>query len=95
MSAALADVTKQLVEATGLSRLVVAGGDTSGKVCRRLGIHGNWVLREIATGLPSGMALGRPLLLVLKSGSFGDADFMAKALDHLKSLGERSAVTVS
>lgn len=93
VSAALAEVTKNVVEGTGLSRLVVAGGDTSGTVCRRLGIHGNWVLNEIATGVPSGLALGKPLLLVLKSGSFGAPDFLATAVAHLKSLGHRRAVT--
>lgn len=92
VSAALAEVTQQLVDATGLTRLVVAGGDTSGTVCRRLGIHGNWVLCEIAPGVPSGLALGRRLLPVLKSGSFGEADFLATAVAHLKGLGERSTL---
>ncbi len=90
VSAALAEVTHNLVVATGLKRLVVAGGDTSGTICRRLGIRGNLVLAEIAPGVPSGLALGRDLLIVLKSGSFGGPDFLAIAASHLKSLSPSS-----
>ncbi|EGO64813.1 four-carbon acid sugar kinase family protein [Acetonema longum] len=86
VSAALAEIAGQLVTKTGLKRLVVAGGDTSGTVCRRLGIKGNYVLREIETGLPSGLAMGRELLIVLKSGSFGKEHFLLQAVEHLKEL---------
>ncbi len=91
VSAALADVALAVIEASGVQRLIVAGGDTSGTVCRRLGLRGNYVLREIAPGLPSGLALGRELLVALKSGSFGADDFLMTAVAHLKSLGEPSA----
>jgi len=91
VSAALADTAHALVEAAKVSRLVVAGGDTSGTVCRRLGIRGNWVLYEVAIGVPSGLAIGRPLLVVLKSGSFGGEDFLRAAVDHLKTLGRTPA----
>jgi len=86
VSAALADITLALVETARLKRLVVAGGDTSGTVCRRLGIRGNYVLHEIAPGVPSGLTLGRELLIVLKSGSFGAVDFLVRAGEHLKTL---------
>ena len=88
VSATLADVTERIVDETGLKRLVVAGGDTSGTVTRKLGIKGNYVLEEIETGLPSGLALGRHMLIVLKSGSFGKTEFLSHAIDHLKSLSE-------
>lgn len=86
VSAALAEIADRLVTGTGLKRLIVAGGDTSGTVCRRLGIKGNYVLKEIETGLPSGLAIGRELLIVLKSGSFGKEDFLLRAIKHLKDL---------
>lgn len=86
VSAALADITKILVDQTGLKRLVIAGGDTSGTVCRKLGIEGNYVLREIAPGLPSGLAIGPSMLIVLKSGSFGEEDFLLRAVEHLKEI---------
>lgn len=88
VSAALAEIANRLVTETGLKRLVVAGGDTSGTVCRRLGIKGNYVLKEIETGLPSGLAIGQELLIVLKSGSFGKEDFLLRAIKHLKNLSK-------
>jgi uncharacterized protein YgbK (DUF1537 family) len=86
ISAALAEITQLIIENTGLRRLVVAGGDTSGTVCRRLGIKGNYVLEEIETGLPSGLTLDRSMLIVLKSGSFGTPEFLEKAVNHLRHL---------
>jgi uncharacterized protein YgbK (DUF1537 family) len=86
VSAALAEIADCLVTATGLKRLVVAGGDTSGTVCRKLKIEGNYVLKEIETGIPSGLAIGKELLIVLKSGSFGKENFLVKAVEYLKEL---------
>jgi beta-glucosidase len=64
-------------------RLIVLGGETSGAVCEALGIDHSIVLHEIEPGLPLTMtADGR--LLVLKSGSFGSPDFVARALAHLE-----------
>lgn len=89
ISASLAEATENIVNETGLKRLVVAGGDTSGTVCRKLGIQGNYVLKEIETGLPSGLALGRHMLIVLKSGSFGRPEFLERAVAHLKELSAK------
>lgn len=85
VSRTLAEITDSVLQATGLKKLVILGGDTTGTVIRRLGIQGNIVLDEIEPGLPSGLALGvPPLLLVLKSGSFGKPEFLLKAMAHLK-----------
>jgi uncharacterized protein YgbK (DUF1537 family) len=92
VSAALAEVAHALVGELALKRLVVAGGDTAGTVCRRLGIVGNYVLREIATGVPSGLTIGREMLVVLKSGSFGGPEFLLTAAAHLRGLGVREGV---
>ncbi|MGO4889998.1 four-carbon acid sugar kinase family protein [Anaerobacillus sp. MEB173] len=86
VSAKLAEASYQIVNQTGLKRLVIAGGDTSGTICRKLGIEGNYVLKEIEPGLPSGLAIGNEMLIVLKSGSFGKTEFLAKSIDHLKDL---------
>jgi uncharacterized protein YgbK (DUF1537 family) len=86
ISAALADATQLIIQHTGLRRLVVAGGDTSGTVCRRLGIKGNYILEEIETGLPSGLTLDQSMLIVLKSGSFGKPEFLETAVKHLRQL---------
>ncbi|MFD2215542.1 four-carbon acid sugar kinase family protein [Metabacillus endolithicus] len=92
VSAALAEITEQIVKDLDLKRLVVAGGDTSGTVSRKLGIKGNYVLEEIATGVPSGLALGRDMFIVLKSGSFGKEDFLYEAINHLKNLNAKENV---
>ena len=86
VSALLADITSAVAAKTNLKKLVIAGGDTSGTLCRKLGIKGNIVLQEIEPGLPSGLALGREMLIVLKSGSFGTPQFLQKAIDHLKAI---------
>jgi uncharacterized protein YgbK (DUF1537 family) len=89
VSTALAEITRQVTERVDLKKLLVAGGDTSDKICGRLGIAGNLVLEEIEPGLPSGLSRGRrEMLLVLKSGSFGTPEFFLKAIDHLRHLAE-------
>jgi len=86
VSETLAEIVAQVIGRTGLNRLLVAGGETSNAVSQRLGIHGLRVWQEIQPGLPSCLSLGeQPLLLVLKSGSFGSPEFFEQALDHLKS----------
>jgi hypothetical protein len=43
--------------------------------------------RMDAHGVPAGLALEREMLVGLKSGSFGDADFLLTAAAHLCGLG--------
>ncbi|SFB36305.1 Uncharacterized conserved protein YgbK, DUF1537 family [Lentibacillus halodurans] len=88
VSSKLAEVSYKLVKETGLKRLIIAGGDTSGTILRKLGIEGNFVLKEIEPGLPSSLSIGKEMLIVLKSGSFGKVDFLAKAINHLKDLSK-------
>ncbi len=84
VSSVLSDLTRYIADETELSRLVVAGGDTSGAVCKALDIKGNYILDEIQPGVPSARAIGRNLLIVLKSGSFGKENFLFEAADMLK-----------
>ncbi len=87
VSRSLADLTVRLVTAVGVNRLVIAGGDTSAAVCAGLGVRRFRVLEEIQPGLPSCLALGDlPLLLVLKSGSFGTPKFLVEAVTHLREI---------
>ena len=82
----LAEIVARTLERTASRRLVVAGGETSAAICRRLGVHGMRIWREIQPGLPSCVTLtDPPLLLVLKSGSFGTADFLEQAIAHMQS----------
>ncbi len=78
-----AETARQLVDG-GVTRLVTAGGETSGAVVEGLGLTALRIGPEIAPGVPAVMAEGRDLALALKSGNFGDVDFFAKALSVLE-----------
>lgn len=75
----LAQVAVQLVDA-GVRRMVVAGGETSGAVVQRLHVKRLRIGAAIVPGVPWTQAEGRDLLLALKSGNFGAADFFSQAL---------------
>ena len=78
---AMADIAENLVK-SGVRRLVVAGGETSGAVVDRLKIPGFLVGVEIAAGVPVLRAVGAggDMLLALKSGNFGGPEFFSDAL---------------
>src|SRR5581483_9568079 len=89
---AMADIAEGLVQ-SGVHRLVVAGGETSGAVVDRLKIPGFLVGVEIAAGVPVLRAVGAggtkggkdgAMLLALKSGNFGGPDFFSDALDLMR-----------
>jgi uncharacterized protein YgbK (DUF1537 family) len=83
---AMADIAEGLVQ-SGVRRLVVAGGETSGAVVDRLGIPGFLVGAEIAAGVPVLRAVGAKngeMLLALKSGNFGGPEFFADALELMR-----------
>jgi uncharacterized protein YgbK (DUF1537 family) len=78
-----ADVAENLTK-SGVTRLVVAGGETSGAVMGRLGIDAVTIGPEVDPGVPLLAASGgRRLGLALKSGNFGAEDFFAKAVTML------------
>jgi len=78
---ALAEVAAALVQ-SGVRRLVVAGGETSGAVVQALGVRTLRIGPAICPGVPWTQGEGRPLKLALKSGNFGGPDFFAEALAH-------------
>jgi uncharacterized protein YgbK (DUF1537 family) len=83
---AMADIAEGLVR-SGVRRLVVAGGETSGAVVDRLGIPGFLVGAEIAAGVPVLRAVGADkgeMLLALKSGNFGGPEFFSDALKLMR-----------
>jgi uncharacterized protein YgbK (DUF1537 family) len=83
---AMADIAEGLVQ-SGVRRLVVAGGETSGAVVDRLGIPGFLVGAEIAAGVPVLRAVGArdgAMLLALKSGNFGGPGFFSDALGLMR-----------
>jgi uncharacterized protein YgbK (DUF1537 family) len=83
---AMADIADGLAQ-SGVRRLVVAGGETSGAVVDRLGIPGFLVGAEIAAGVPVLRAVGArdgEMLLALKSGNFGGPEFFSDALKLMR-----------
>jgi len=83
---AMADIAEGLVQ-SGVHRLVVAGGETSGAVVDRLKIPGFLVGAEIAAGVPVLRAVGAKegaMLLALKSGNFGGPEFFSDALGLMR-----------
>lgn len=75
-----ADLARALVE-SGVRRLVVAGGETSGAVAQALDLGALEIGAEIDPGVPVLANADRSVALALKSGNFGTEDFFVKALD--------------
>ncbi len=84
IESALAEIAAGLVQA-GRRRLVIAGGETSGAIVKRLGVRALRIGPAIAPGVPWTCSVEpRPLALALKSGNFGGADFFVQALKTLQ-----------
>ena len=80
---AFAEVAVALAQA-GVTRLIVAGGETSGAVVQRLGVKALEIGPEIDPGVPwTQSGRGPDMALALKSGNFGAPDFFLKAWDLL------------
>jgi uncharacterized protein YgbK (DUF1537 family) len=84
VEACLAQIAAGLVDALGVQRLVIAGGETSGAVVQALGVTRLRIGPAICPGVPWTRADDRPadkpLLLALKSGNFGGPAFFDEAL---------------
>ncbi len=65
----------------GCTRLISAGGETSGAVTQALGYDAFYIGENVAPGVPVMVPIQNPhLRLVLKSGNFGAPDFFLKTL---------------
>jgi len=72
--------TARLLAQGGVSKLLVAGGETSGAVVQGLGIRTLEIGPEIDPGVPWTRVVDGPeLVIALKSGNFGAPDFFVKA----------------
>lgn len=76
----LAGLAKKAVE-NGYTRIIVAGGETSGAVTKALGYDTFLISESVAPGVPVMTPLTAPeIRLVLKSGNFGKEDFFERAV---------------
>ena len=83
IEAVMGGIASGLVKA-GFSKLIVAGGETSGAVVQSLGIKALRIGPEIDPGVPWTETFGNTkLALALKSGNFGSEDFFIKAFRML------------
>ncbi|MEO1777434.1 MAG: 3-oxo-tetronate kinase [Pseudomonadota bacterium] len=76
-----ADVARLLV-AGGVTRIITAGGETSGAVVEALRLGTLEIGPEIDPGVPA-LRAGPDLVVALKSGNFGAEDFFEKAAAQL------------
>ena len=84
VEAAFAEIARRLASA-GVTRLLVAGGETSGAVVLGLGIRTLEIGPEIDPGVPWTRVIDGPEMAVaLKSGNFGAPDFFVKAWGLLR-----------
>ena len=85
ISSLLEEACAQLAERAvhqGFRRLIIAGGETSGAVTRKLGLDSYQIGESVAPGIPVMVPPQLPeLRLVLKSGNFGQEDFFERALE--------------
>ncbi len=81
----LGSAAQLLTDEFGVRRLVLAGGETSGAITKRLDVKTLQIGPEICAGVPWTETIGRKpqLSLALKSGNFGAEDFFATALEML------------
>lgn len=83
----MADLGRRAFE-NGYTRIVAAGGETSGAVALALGFKGFIVGESIAPGVPILIPLhNQDMRIALKSGNFGGPDFFSKALSMMKCRG--------
>lgn len=79
----MGDLAKTLTS-KGFSRLIVAGGETSGAVVSALQVKTLRIGPEIAPGVPWTESMDAiPMALALKSGNFGGTNFFKEAFDIL------------
>ena len=77
--------TARALVASGVRRLVVAGGETSGAAVSGLELEAVTIGPEIDPGVPALRSEGDDKMgLALKSGNFGSEDFFEKALARLE-----------
>lgn len=84
IEAVLSGLAGKLVE-RGYKHIIVAGGETSGAVTKKLGYDLFEIGKSVAPGVPMMIPLeDKSMRLVLKSGNFGQPDFFERAVKTVK-----------
>jgi uncharacterized protein YgbK (DUF1537 family) len=83
----IADEAVARIRTSPTGAVIATGGDTMEAIMQRLDIREFEVLRELEPGFPLGRASlggGRPLLLGMKAGGFGDDETLRRAVVQLR-----------
>jgi uncharacterized protein YgbK (DUF1537 family) len=83
----LAENAVRELETPRFGALIATGGDTMVAILDRLHVREFEILQELAPGFPLGYAHledGRPLLLAMKAGGFGDNDVLVNAVMQIR-----------
>jgi uncharacterized protein YgbK (DUF1537 family) len=93
----LGALARELIKACGLTRLLVAGGDTSGYVTRELGIYALECAAALVPGAPLCRAYSHEpeldgLELILKGGQIGGPDFFTEVKEGGQTQHEHSGM---
>ena len=80
LGTAMGRIARELLERTGLRRVVIAGGDTSSYATQELGLYALEMLAELTPGAPLCRAYSDDpqfdgLEIALKGGQMGKADY--------------------
>ena len=78
----VAKIVARLAVTRGVTRIITAGGETSGAVVEALDLDELRIGPEIDPGVPA-LRAGPRLVLALTSGNFGAEDFFQKAANVL------------
>ena len=74
--------TARLIVSKGITKILTAGGETSGAVVKGLKLQSLEIGPEIDPGIPA-LRASDTLTIALKSGNFGSPDYFVKAADVL------------
>jgi uncharacterized protein YgbK (DUF1537 family) len=83
----IADAAAARIRNGAVGAVIATGGDTMEAIMQRLSIDEFEVLRELEPGFPLGRAVdqnGRPLLVAMKAGGFGDDGTLLRAVTQLR-----------
>ena len=85
ISETLAEMSQSILQNAFVNKLIIAGGETAGYLCRALKLAALEVGNQIDPGVPFCFSMGKyKLALALKSGNFGSEDFYIKAVETLQ-----------
>jgi uncharacterized protein YgbK (DUF1537 family) len=82
---ALGDITSAILAEAEILGLILIGGETSLRVCQKLGVGRVTIVEEVVPGIPL-LTLSNSLLAVTKAGGFGVEDSLIQATQRLRRL---------